>query len=64
VWDFLVGDNPTVLVATVVVVGGAFALRHVRAVAVVVLPALVVGFLVLSTAAHRRKVRRPEGPSS
>ncbi len=48
-WEFLVGDTPELLVATIVVVGAALALRHHPAVGVVVVPSITVAALVLST---------------
>jgi hypothetical protein len=48
-WDFLIGDTPELFVATLVVIGLAVALHHDRIVAIVVVPAAVIGFLALST---------------
>ena len=54
-WDFLVGDAPELFAATLVLVGLAFALRHVRVAAVVSLPLLAAADLAAS--AWRRRVR-------
>jgi hypothetical protein len=54
-WDFLVGDTPELFVAMLVLVGVAFALRHERAAAVVLLPVLAAAALVGS--AWRGRVR-------
>jgi hypothetical protein len=48
-WDFLVGDTPELFVATAVVVASALLLRHHREVAIFVLPAMAIVFLVAST---------------
>jgi hypothetical protein len=45
-WDFLVGDTPELFVAMLVLVGVAFALRHDRVAAIVLLPLLAVVALV------------------
>jgi len=44
-WSFFVDDTPEVLVAALVIVVAAFALRHERAGAVVVLPLLAIAGL-------------------
>ncbi|MBO0714593.1 MAG: hypothetical protein J2P59_07535 [Acidimicrobiales bacterium] len=54
-WDFLIGDTPELFVATLVVIGVAFGLRHERWVAVAVVPALAVGFLLASAYRGRRR---------
>jgi hypothetical protein len=54
-WDFLIGDAPELFVATVVIIGVALLLRHHRAIAVAVLPAMAVVFLVLSTWRGRQR---------
>ena len=54
-WEFLVGDTPDLFVAVLVIVGVAFALRHYRAVAVVVLPLLAVAALLVSPYRGRRR---------
>lgn len=56
-WDFLVGDTPELFVAMLVLVGLAFALRHERIAAVVLLPLLAAGAVVAS--AWRGRSRRP-----
>ncbi|MGH9169476.1 MAG: hypothetical protein ACRD0Z_01145 [Acidimicrobiales bacterium] len=47
-WDFLVGDTPELLVATLVVIAVAFSLHRVKVLGIVVTLACVVGFLSLS----------------
>jgi hypothetical protein len=54
-WDFLVGDTPELFVATLVIVGLAFLLRHQHGVAYVILPLLTVVFLLASTLRGRRR---------
>lgn len=55
-WDFLVGDTPELFVAMLFLVGIAFALRHERLAAVVLLPVLAAAALLGST--WRGRVRR------
>jgi hypothetical protein len=55
-WDFLIGDTPEILVASLVIVGVALALRHHHWAAVVVLPVLAV--LTLLASAWRGRTRR------
>jgi hypothetical protein len=55
-WEFLVGDTPELLFATLAVIGLALLLRHHRLVAVVVVPVAAIGFLALST--WRGRIRR------
>jgi hypothetical protein len=55
-WDFLIGDTPEILVASLVIVGAALALRHHHWAAVIVLPVLAVLTLVVS--AWRGRIRR------
>jgi hypothetical protein len=43
--DFLIGDAPELFAGTLVLVGAAFALRHHRDVAVVVVPLVAIVFL-------------------
>lgn len=43
--DFLIGETPELFLGTLVFVGAAFALRHEGAVAVAVLPLIVLVFL-------------------
>jgi hypothetical protein len=54
-WDFLIGDTPELFVATLVVIGVAFGLRHHRWAAVAVVPLLAVAFLLASTYRGRRR---------
>jgi hypothetical protein len=54
-WDFLVGDTPELFVATLVLVGLALLLRHEHVLAVVLLPALAIAFLLASTFRGRRR---------
>jgi hypothetical protein len=54
-WDFLVGDTPELFVAMLVLVGVAFALRHDRVAAVVILPLLAI--VALFASAWRGRVR-------
>jgi uncharacterized membrane protein len=58
-WDFLIGDTPELFLATLVIVGTAYALRHDRVAAVVVEPLLAIGMLVTSTYRGRRRVLTP-----
>ena len=57
-WDFLVGDAPGLAVAVVVVVAAAFALADRRWAAMVALPVLALGAVVVSVARARRRARR------
>ena len=60
--DFLVGDTPELFVAMLVLVGLAFALRHDRTVAIIVLPAVAaVAVLASAFRGRRRPARRPDG---
>jgi glucose dehydrogenase len=59
-WDFLIGDSPEIFVATLVIVGLAFALRHEHAAAVLLLPALTVCVLVGSALRGRRRRAEPD----
>ncbi|HUZ10961.1 MAG TPA: hypothetical protein VMU76_12420 [Acidimicrobiales bacterium] len=54
-WDLAIGDTPELFVATLVVVGASFALRHVRIAAVIVLPLLVAAILGASAWRGRRR---------
>jgi len=56
-WDFLVGDTPELFVATLLVVGVAFALASLHVAPVVIVPGVAVLAVVLSAA--RGRVRRP-----
>ncbi len=57
-WDFLVGDTPELFVAMLVLVGVAFALRHDRVAAIVVLPLLAIVALLGSAWRGRVRVKR------
>ena len=59
-WEFLVGDTPELFVATLVIVGVAFALRHNRVAAVVLLPLLAIVMLLASTYRGRRRAAGPQ----
>ena len=48
-WDFLIGDTPEFLVATLAIVGVALLLRHQHDIAFVVLPLAAVICLVASS---------------
>ena len=54
-WEFLVGDTPELFVATLVIVGAAFALRSHHVVAIVVLPLIAIAMLAASTYRGRRR---------
>ncbi len=54
-WDFLIGDTPELLVATLAVVGIALLFRHTRVLGVVLTLVAVVGFLMASVWHGRRK---------
>ena len=56
-WEFVVGENPAVFVATLVIVGAAFALRHHGWLAAVVLPLLALA--TLAVGAYRGRLRNP-----
>jgi hypothetical protein len=60
-WDFLVGDTPELFVAMLALVGIAFALRHERVAAVVVLPLLAAAVLVASAWRGRVRLRARSG---
>lgn len=60
-WDFLVGDTPELFVAMLVLVGIAFALRHDRTAAIVLLPLLAAGALVASAWRGRVRAARSKG---
>jgi hypothetical protein len=57
-WEFLVGDTPELAVATLAVVGVAFALSSLHYLPVVVVPGVAVGAVVLSAARGRATTRR------
>jgi hypothetical protein len=54
-WDFLVGDTPELFIAVVVVVVLALVLRRHHEIAVVLLPAVTVVFLVASVLRGRTR---------
>jgi hypothetical protein len=54
-WEFLVGDTPDLFLATLVIVGVAFALRGHRVAGAVVLPLLAIAMLLGSTYRGRRR---------
>ncbi len=54
-WDFLVGDTPEITLGVGAIVAATMLLRHQGVVAVVVLPALGVLLLGLSTLHGRRR---------
>lgn len=62
-WDFLVGDTPELFVAMLVLVGVAFALRHERVAAVVLLPVLAIVSVVGSAWRGRRRAPRQTEPA-
>ena len=57
-WDFLVGDTPELFVAMLVLVGLAFALRHDRVAAVVLLPVLAIVALLGSAWRGRTRTKK------
>ncbi len=54
-WDFLVGDTPELALATGVIVAVAFLVDGERVVAVILLPLVAAGFLLLSALRGRRR---------
>jgi hypothetical protein len=54
-WEFLVGDTPDLFVATLIIIGVAFALRGHRVAGAVVLPLLAIVMLLASTYRGRRR---------
>jgi hypothetical protein len=54
-WDFLVGDTPELLVATVVIVALALLLRHYHEIAILLLPLMTILFLLVSAFRGRRQ---------
>jgi hypothetical protein len=56
-WDFVVGESPAAFVATLVIVGVAFALRHHHWAAATVLPLLAVAALMGGAYRGRRRSR-------
>ncbi|MGH9082992.1 MAG: hypothetical protein ACRDWN_06585, partial [Acidimicrobiales bacterium] len=59
-WDFLVGDTPELFLAMLVLVGLAFALRHERVAAVVLLPVLAAAAILGSAYRGRRRAAGAE----
>lgn len=57
-WDFLVGDTPELFLVMLVLVGLAFALRHDRVAAVVLLPLIAAAGVVGSAYRGRTRSRR------
>ncbi len=57
-WEFLIGDTPELLVATMVVVGVALALRHHRTAGLIVVPVITGVALALSTFRGRQRGSR------
>lgn len=56
-WEFLIGDTPELFVATLVVIALAEGLHRERVVGIVVVLAVVVGFLGISTWRGRKRVK-------
>jgi ABC-type spermidine/putrescine transport system permease subunit I len=56
-WEFLIGENPDAFIGALVVIGLAFALRHDRAAAVVVVPLVAIVFLTGSTYRARKRTQ-------
>jgi hypothetical protein len=56
-WEFLVGDTPGLLVATIVVIGAALALRHHRTAGFIVVP-LIAGVALALSIFRGRKTDR------
>jgi hypothetical protein len=54
-WDFLIGDTPELFVATLVVIGVAFGLRHDHWIAVALVPLLAIAFLLASVRRGQRR---------
>jgi amino acid permease len=53
-WDFLIGDTPELAVATLVIVGLAYALHRAGVAAAILLPLLTAAFLLASAWRGRR----------
>jgi hypothetical protein len=58
-WEFLVGDTPELLMATLVIVGSALLLRHDRTAGFIVVPVISVAALTLSILRGRDPRARP-----
>ncbi len=56
-WDFLVGDTPELLIAVILIVALALLLRHHHDIAIVLLPAVTVLCLLVSTFRGRQRER-------
>jgi hypothetical protein len=56
-WEFLVGDTPGLLVATMVVIGAALVLRHHPTAGFIVVPLIAAVALALSVFRGRRTDR-------
>lgn len=56
-WEFLIGDTPELFVATLVVIALAEGLHRERLLGIVVVLAVVVGFLGISTWRGRKHVK-------
>jgi hypothetical protein len=54
-WEFLIGENPDAFVGAIVIIGAALLLRHDRAVAITVIPALAIVALVGSAYRGRKR---------
>jgi hypothetical protein len=54
-WNFLVGDTPEIFVATLVIIGGALALKHDRSAGLVYI--VVLTALTLSATVYRGRKR-------
>lgn len=61
-WDFLVGDTPELFVVMVILVGLAFALRHDRLAAVVLLP-VIAAVAIVGSAYRGRSRTQSRAPS-
>jgi hypothetical protein len=57
-WEFLVGDTPELFVATLVIVGVAFALASLHVLPIIVVPGVAVAALVWSAARGRAPTAR------
>jgi len=62
-WEFLVGDTPELFVATLVVVGVAFALASLHVLPVIVVPGVAIAAVVWSAARGRVPSQADRSPS-
>ncbi len=62
-WDFLIGDTPELFFATGAIVVAALLTRHHGDLAVILLPAMAVVFLVASTIRGRKRTPDPVSSS-